>query len=58
MERTDVLSEVDLETWRWNTAQQPRLHAVLKSYLGGACRVIKWENESNEIVYDRCVMGT
>ncbi len=27
------------------------------SYLRGACGVTKWEDESNESMYERCGMG-
>ena len=46
------------ETWTWNRAQQSKMHAVEISYLRGARSVTRWEGESNENIYERCVMGT
>ena len=45
------------ETWTWNRAQQSRVCAVERSYLRGASDVTRWEDESNESVYERCSMG-
>ncbi len=40
------------ETWTWNRAQQSRVRAVEMSYLRGACGVMRWDDESNESVYE------
>ncbi len=42
------------ETWKWNMAQQSRVYVV---EMRGACGVTRWEDESNESVYERCSMG-
>ncbi len=41
------------ETWTWNRGQQSRVRAVEMSYLRGACRVARWDGESNESMYER-----
>ncbi|MCP5003018.1 MAG: hypothetical protein GY941_03575 [Planctomycetes bacterium] len=46
------------ETWTWNSAQQSRIGAVEMSYLRGACGLSRWDEVSNESVYERCGMGT
>ena len=44
--------------WIWNKAQQSRMHAVEMSYLRRICGVTRWEDESNENMYERCGIGT
>ncbi len=39
-------------------AQQSRVRAAERSYLRGACGVTRWNDESNESMYERCGMGT
>ncbi len=34
------------------------MHAVEMSYLRGACGVTRWDEESNESLYERCGMGS
>ena len=46
------------ETWAWNRAQQSSVRAVEMSYTRGACGVTRWEDESNESLYERCGMST
>ena len=42
----------------WNRAQQSRVRAVEMSYFRGASEGTRWDGESNESVYGRCVMGS
>ncbi len=46
------------ETWTWNRAQLPGVHAVEMSYLRGECGVTRWDGDSNESVYERCTRGS
>ncbi len=46
------------ENWTWNRAQQSRVRVVEMSYLRGACGLTRWDGESNEIVYEKCGMGS
>ena len=46
------------KTWTWHRAQQLRVCAVKISYLRGVCGVTKWEDGSNESMYERCGIGS
>ena len=58
--KNNILSTLmyGLETKKWNRAQQSRVHDVKMSYLRGPCCVTRWEDESNESVYERCCIKT
>ena len=45
------------ETWTWKS-QRSRMCDVEISYLRRACDVTRWDNRSNESVYERCGMGS
>lgn len=45
------------EPWTWNTSQQSRVCALEMSYLRSVCGVTRWDELSNECVYERCGMS-
>ena len=44
------------QTWTWNRAQKLRVSAVEISYLRGTCGMTRWEDKSNESMYEKCGM--
>lgn len=40
----------------WNRVHQSSVWAVEMGYMGGACGVIRWDDESKEGMYERCVL--